>query len=499
MNAPEPLPFKPDWPDPDPRYLREERPPPPPAPLEAVFSERWAAWVRTAAQSKGAPPDYVMAGVLAVCASLIGNTRWAAPWEGWAEPPILWAMVVGQPSTNKSPGLDAALEPLRVLERELHAEAEPSLTAWSEKAELAKLAESVWREATRAALKAGEAPPPKPSAADPGPEPFAPRLCVADATVEKLAVLLARQPRGLLQSRDELTGWLQNMERYSSASDRPFWLECYGGRGYSVERMGRESIHVERLSSSVLGGVQPDRLASLLLKADDDGLLARFLPIWPDPAPVIRPQSVQDDGFMLRALRRLWSLKMVEEGEGGMRPFLLPFSEEARKVMDSLRLEVREMERGAAGLTLSFLGKGPGLAARLALALTLMDWASGEAEEEPRRIEARPMERAAFFLRAYLWPMAWRTYGAASASPKERAGRKLLALLRKEKLRGFSTREILRLNRADLGSSERLEPALSALEEGEVIRPAPEAKPRAKGRPERRYLVNPAIFDPPHG
>ncbi len=499
MDAHDNRALKLDWPAPDPRYLSEERSPPPPAPLEAVFSAHWAAWIRAAAQSKGAPPDYVMAGVLASCSSLIGNTRWVTPWEGWAEPPILWVMVIGSPSTNKSSGLDAALGPLRALERELHLEAVPLLTAWREKAELASLAESVWKDMSRAAFKAGEPPPSRPYAADPGAEPFAPRLCVADATVEKMAVLLARQPRGLLQSRDEAAGWLQGMERYSSASDRPFWLEAYGGRGYSVERMGRESVYVEQLSLGVLGGIQPDRLSSLLLKTDDDGLLARFLPIWLNPAPMLRPQPLQDNDFMFRALRRLWSLKMIEDGEGSSRPFLLPFSEEACKVMDSVRRDVREIEKEATGLMLSFLGKGPGLVARLALVLTLMDWASGEVEKEPRRIEADAVYRAAIFLCGYLWPMAWRAYGAASASPKERAAHRLLGLIRKEGLRGFSTREILRMNRADLGSSERLEPALSALEEGDVIRPAPGGKPAAKGRPERRYFVNPAIFHTPQG
>ena len=81
MNAmPEPIPFKAEWPDADLRLLRADLPEPPARPLDDVFSPGWGAWMRDAAASKGAPADYVMAALLSVCASLVGNTRWPSPW-----------------------------------------------------------------------------------------------------------------------------------------------------------------------------------------------------------------------------------------------------------------------------------------------------------------------------------------------------------------------------------------------------------------------------------
>jgi hypothetical protein len=158
---------------------------------------------------------------------------------------------------------------------------------------LAKLTESAWKEAAKLAIKAGDTPPEKPKGCDTGPAPHSPRLVLNDATIERLGAILARQPRGTLQMRDELAGWLEEMQRYAGGgTDRPFWLEAFGGRGFTVERMGREPLTIDRLSIGVLGGIQPDRLKRLLFKSDDDGLLARFLPIWPDPAPLHRPQAV---------------------------------------------------------------------------------------------------------------------------------------------------------------------------------------------------------------
>jgi hypothetical protein len=394
MNAPEPIPFRAEWPEPDARYLRAELPPPDLL-LSDVLPPRWAAWVQGAAEAKASPPDYVLAALVAVCGALVGNTRWPSPWAGWEEPPVLWAVAIGNPSMNKSPGLDAVLVPLKRAERAQREKVQAALTEWRAKAEVAKLVESTWKEAVKAAVKDGREPPKRPDAANPGPEPVMPRLAVSDATVEKLAVIMAGQPRGTLLARDELAGWLQGMSRYSGGgSDRPFWLEAYGGRSYSVERMGRDPVYIDRLAVGVLGGIQPDRLRSLLIKSDDDGLLARFLPVWPNPAPIKRPDAGHDDAFLDAALARLLSLDIPTDEEGHERPWFVPFAEDAHDLLDAFRQQVREWEAGAEGLLLSFIGKLPGLAVRLSLVLGMMPWVSDETEE-PREITAWHFGRAA--------------------------------------------------------------------------------------------------------
>ncbi|NHX27437.1 DUF3987 domain-containing protein, partial [Escherichia coli] len=168
--------FTPDWPAPAPRCLRDDLPPPPRLPLSEVFGTRWADWITRAAEAKSAPPDYVLAALLPTVGAAIGNTRWAMPWAGWAEPPILWTMAVGNPSSNKSPGLDAVLTPLRRVERELRRTVETERATGAEAAELAKIAESAWKESVKRAVKESEDPPPRPDAAHIGPEPFLPRL-----------------------------------------------------------------------------------------------------------------------------------------------------------------------------------------------------------------------------------------------------------------------------------------------------------------------------------
>ncbi|MEL0439218.1 DUF3987 domain-containing protein [Phycobacter sp. K97] len=490
------IPFAPDWPSPSPRLLRALRPAAPALPVDAVFDSEWARWLRSSAESKSAPVDYVVAGLLAASGTAIGNTRWASPWQGWAEPPVLWTMAIGSPSSNKSPGLDAVLAPLKQIERDQRAAIESEVTEWRTAAELAKIAESAWREQAKAALKDGSEPPARPEAANLGAEPFPPRLTIADGTVERLAVIAAKQPRGTLLARDELAGWLQGMTRYSGGgSDRPFWLEAYGGRSYTVERMGREPVHIDRLSIGVTGGIQPDRLKSLLMQSDDDGLLARFLPIWPEPVALKRPLEGADNRFFERALGKLHQLKMLEEEGKPPRPWLVAFSGDACSALDAFRTKTRTWEEGAEGLLLSFVGKLPGLAVRLSLVLSYLDWAASN-DPEPLDISRQVFVRAAHMIEAYVLPMARRAYADSSVSKAERSARRVLEAIRRYQWQRFTSRELLRLDLKGLSTVAQLNPALTILQEGDVIRPIEiEVGPRG-GRPSRMFAVNPALLSP---
>ncbi|WP_375653419.1 DUF3987 domain-containing protein, partial [Bartonella sp. MR110HLJHH] len=52
------------------------------------------------------------------------------------------------------------------------------------------------------------------------------RFIVNDITVEKLGELL-KAPRGLLMVRDELSGFLANLERKEYQTDRAFYLTAF--------------------------------------------------------------------------------------------------------------------------------------------------------------------------------------------------------------------------------------------------------------------------------
>ena len=259
-----------------------------------------------------------------------------------------------------------------------------------------------------------------------------------------------------------------------------------------MERIGRESLTIDRLSIGVLGGIQPDRLKTLLFKSDDDGLLARFLPIWPNPAPLRRPQTWADETMMERTLAQLLTLNFETDESGDQRPALIPFNEGARELMDEFRVAVRGWEGESEGLMLSFLGKLPGLSARLAVVLAILDWAS-EGAEEPHSITVQHFGRAAHLVEAYFLPMARRAYADAASPNAERAARRLAGIIREQCWERFNSREVLRLDRSGLGTKAELNPALTLLEDGDCIRPVEPTANRQGGRPQRLFMVNPAL------
>ena len=395
------------WPVPDLTILQTARHDPPPLPVPAIFGDAWGQWIEAAAEGKGAPCDYVAGALLAVAGSLIGKSRWAHPYGDWREPPVIWSVLVGNPSSRKSPGLDAVRAPLEALSDRLMTAAAPALEAWRKRKEIADLHDAAWREKYKQAVKKRESLPTYPAEADAGDEPLGPVLEINDATVEGLTKFLARQQRGTLVVRDELAGWLGGMNRYhGGSSDRPFWIEAYCGRRHAVDRVSRDGEEVRRLSVSLVGCIQPEPLSSLLLKPDDDGMVARFCPFWPLLSPPKRPVRMSDSGCAEQAFGRLHGLKMPTDYEGDPKPDFNPFPETAQARLDAFTREAFEWEKEAegSGLLVSFIGKTNGLSVRIALILTFLDWAASDQIDPPVEISEDYCLRAVGFVRDYALP-----------------------------------------------------------------------------------------------
>ena len=240
----------------------------------------------------------------------------------------------------------------------------------------AKATKDVWEETVRKAVKTGKDAPPMPVGAESPEEPEAPRILTSDVTPERLGTLLSNNPRGLLNTRDELSGWLLGFDRYNKGGERSFWLEAYGARPYTIDRVkAGGSVHIPRLSISVFGGLQPDRLSSLLLGADDDGLPSRFLWSWPDSLPPSRPTAVASSDFVRRAFTRLAGLNPGQDESGDI-PILMRLSDEAAAEFHDWRLDHYARSRGVSGMVLSAWGKMDGLVLRLAMVLELGAWAT---------------------------------------------------------------------------------------------------------------------------
>jgi hypothetical protein len=157
-NGPDPD----NWGEPDMGVLRLRRRPPPALPLE-VFGETWKQWFIEAAAAAACPVDYVVAPLLASVSTLIGNARWAQAWPGWSEPPHLWAVVVGDSGTGKSPGADCLMrDVLPTIERRMVGDYPDRLHEWQGAVEFDKIAKKRWKDEFREAQEKKKPLPPIP-------------------------------------------------------------------------------------------------------------------------------------------------------------------------------------------------------------------------------------------------------------------------------------------------------------------------------------------------
>jgi hypothetical protein len=254
----------------------------------------------------------------------------------WYARPRLWVLMVGPPSSRRTPMIDAACRPLEEYQSGLQQEYLKAMRDYKK-------------------AKAQKAPDLE--------EPLPPiRYVVYDATMEKLGEILNRDPKGCLMKRDEFAGLIGSMEQYGrkEAGVRAFYLKAYDGGGFSIDRIVRGENFVENLSLSMLGGIQPARLAELHGLASD-GFLQRCLVVMMRPG-----ENAKDQPTDTAAYRQL-IFDLIK-----VRPIDLRLTDDALLKMEQLRASIFGLERASVGLWAgfdTFVGKLHGVAGSLALIL----------------------------------------------------------------------------------------------------------------------------------
>ncbi|MBU6526384.1 DUF3987 domain-containing protein [Methylocystis sp. MJC1] len=240
------------------------------------------------------PADFAAVACLCGLAAIVGNDVRIKPKssDDWEVVANLWGANIGRPSAMKSPAMRAALAPVYAIQEV----ARDNWDAARKEAEIdAALNELGAKDAAKEAAKAiktGDRDRARQILAahihGDGADQPCPRWVVNDASVEKLGELLNQNRHGLLLIRDELAGFLSKLQGEDNQSERAFYLEAFNGDGaFTYDRIGRGTVHIERATVSIIGGIQPSRIAPLvrgtMTGAADDGLLQRFqLAVWPD-------------------------------------------------------------------------------------------------------------------------------------------------------------------------------------------------------------------------
>ena len=488
------------WAEPDMQLIEGYRQPAMAFPVQ-LFGDFWSQWLVSAAESKSAPVDYVAAGLMTSAAALIGNARFVTPWDGWAEPPIFWACCIGLPSSGKTPAINAAMDLMREIEVTLNPDFDDRCKEYEQLKAIANVARKELEAEIKKARKNGSKIPPMPDDALEPEKPSKRRIVIMDTTVEIIAPMISKSPKGLMCFRDELAGWLGSMNQYKGGSgpDRAFYLESYNGKSYTVDRVkwGLEgSLTVPRLSISIIGGIQPDRFVQAVLSDADDGISARFTYYYPESVPPKRPVTRPDDARALAALRKLQELQFWNEkddkGEQYERPFYIPLEERAANALDKLRQDIHEEEKSVSGHYLSYLGKNPGKALRIALIIEFLHWAVSEETRLPESVSEKSMLSALGLITEYFDPMARRAFDDAALPEETRNAVSLAKWIIRNKLQDTSTRDIQRLCLKGC-KADKIDAAVAELVAANWLAPAPD-NDATGGRPKKDFLVNPKIW-----
>ncbi|WP_245228703.1 DUF3987 domain-containing protein [Pontixanthobacter sp. CEM42] len=476
--------------------LNAGRRPPVEMPRE-LFGEL-AGLLQIVADGTASPIDYPAIGYLTACASLIGGKRKVRPYQAsnWTEPCILWAAAVGDPSSRKSPALEAVIAPLRKLETDAAEIHKNAIRDWETQSERAKVEYVGWQEQVKDAAKDNLSTPAKPENAEFPIEPVRRRTVIQDATPESMAAILAGNPSGTLHFRDELAGWLQSFERYSSGG-REFWLEAYGGRKFVVDRKGAKApIEIDFNGVSVIGGIQPDKLATLLA-SPDDGLIPRFLWTWPDKVPYRRPTQIADIGTIEGIYRKIEAIEWGQDGEGQPCAVTLSLTPGAEDIFAAWEEANSEIDEDSSGLIKSTIGKMNGVLLRLALVAEYTEWALGQGNE-PKEISAKSIEAAAAWIDDFAKPMAARVYGDASLPKSERDAAILARYIRKQRFKTINARDLKRSPHKSalpsLRTAQAMGEAIECLIDAGWLTEDGRREGQSHGRVSADYQVNPAIW-----
>jgi hypothetical protein len=470
-----------------------------------LIPEAFRAWCLDESFRLQCPLEFIAIPAMVSVGSVIGRQVEIRPLERdtWGELANMWGMIIGMPSERKSPAFGKAMAPIRHVEA-LEYKAFDERNKKYEKDEkvkrtvlegLIKKLIAKGQDHSEAQARLDAIPPP----------PSLKRYIVSNVTPEKLIDLIVENPNGLLQSVDELAGWLAGFEKEGREDMRTNFLSGWSGKeGVHVDRIGRGSSHAEHVCLSVIGTIQPPVWSSYVRDSmngskNADGLAQRFqFAVWPDSTKSTRViDQYPDHEARQRATKVFEALANIDlgrlearQGEFDKVPFLR-FDEAAQAfAKEYLRLQRGRMfgddEHEAVK---SHRAKSEKTFASIALAIALVDWADGTGPGGC--VSKAALDKAIGWIE-YLESHSKRIYSCATK--ESTSGLKVLSAKIRAGALGdcFSARDVLQRTWAGLSSRLDVEKNLTSLVDAGWLREMVQ-KPLHGGRSTTKYVKNPKI------
>ena len=207
--------------------------------------------IRDAEKCLNFPQEYYAAGILSAVAGAIRN-NFRIMFKGkLLTTAMLYLVIVGRSSINKSTPLERALKPLFDKEEEFERKYRKSY------ADFRTL---------------------KNEGIEHNAEPICRRCIVNDTTMEALKEILAANPQGLTLYYDEFMSFLNSMNKYRSGDDMQTWLSIWSAKMMRVDRKKQMGVLLKQPFVNCVGTIQGDVLTKFIASLKDmNGFIDRIL------------------------------------------------------------------------------------------------------------------------------------------------------------------------------------------------------------------------------
>jgi hypothetical protein len=227
-----------------------------------IFPLPIQAYMNECNKTLDASIDYMGCSMLWLASVIIGNSIQIEVKSGWRENCTLWMAVVGKAGLGKTPSINNIIFPLlKANSKEIKDYIKKS-DKFNEYNELSKDEKKQHEKVFK---------------------PTKTQFIANDITLEALVDLHQESKNAVGVFKDELAGWLKDMNKYRAGSDLEFWLSTWSGKSVSLNRMSRAGSFVENPLIPVLGGIQPEIFNSFYTDENkDNGFMDRMLLSYPD-------------------------------------------------------------------------------------------------------------------------------------------------------------------------------------------------------------------------
>jgi len=206
--------------------------------------------------------EYMGCSLLWLISVCIGNSIDVEVKKGWIENVSLWISIVGKAGLGKTPSISNIVFPLI----KINAKEIKKYIKESEKFEFYSNLSKKEKEEHNEVFK-----------------PMKSQFIANDITLEALVDLHQESDNAVGVFKDELAGWLKDMNKYREGSDLEFWLSTWSGKSVNLNRLSRKGSFVEKPFIPILGGIQPSIFNTFYTDENkDNGFMDRMLLCYPD-------------------------------------------------------------------------------------------------------------------------------------------------------------------------------------------------------------------------